>query len=336
MLVAPQGHETAKISIFPQSSCQNEIPWDFLFIAYIEGADACRPLRERATDARKRTLGMAEIALVTSLVNDMQITAASFIVTVYGDVVVPRGEVLWMGSLIEICNRIGIRENLVRTAVSRLVVAGRLQGERQGRRSFYRLAPTARAEFAQATARLYTHDARPAGWQLLAVDELPDETRRQFHMAQVGGGCWLAPDWGQMPDGARLVMRVPDSQPEAMPGIAAFWELRPLQDRYDTFLARFLPVATALEQGHTLTPADALTLRLLLVHSYRAAVLRDPFLPVSLLPQDWSGTRARELFRNLYLALTPPAELDIAVLADASGFLPASTPESMQQINRLR
>lgn len=279
---------------------------------------------------------MAEIALVAPLVDDMQITAASFIVTVYGDVVVPRGEVLWMGSLIEICNRIGIRENLVRTAVSRLVAAGRLQGERQGRRSFYRLAPTARAEFAQATARLYTRDARPDGWQLLAVDDLADDIRRRFHMVQVGGGCWLAPDWGQMPEGARLVMRVPDTQPDAMPGIATYWELGPLRDRYDTFLARFLPVADALELGHSPAPADALTLRLLLVHTYRAAVLRDPFLPAALLPRDWSGTRARELFRNLYLALTPAAERDIATLLDAAGHLLGSTPESMRQIKQLR
>lgn len=83
------------------------------------------------------TLGEA----VAELTAWLTVTAASFIVAVYGDVVVPRGEVLWMGSLIGICARIGISENLVRTATSRLVAAGRLEGERAGRRSFYRLAP---------------------------------------------------------------------------------------------------------------------------------------------------------------------------------------------------
>ena len=97
---------------------------------------------------------MPRTALTDRLMQDLPLTAASFIVTVYGDIVVPRGEVLWMGSLIEICDSVGISENLVRTAVSRLVSAGSLLGERNGRRSFYRLAPAARAEFAEAAQRL--------------------------------------------------------------------------------------------------------------------------------------------------------------------------------------
>ena len=63
---------------------------------------------------------------------------------------VPRGGVLWTGTLIELCGSAGINESLVRTAVSRLVAAERLAGERIGRRSYYRLAEAARAEFQQA------------------------------------------------------------------------------------------------------------------------------------------------------------------------------------------
>lgn len=272
----------------------------------------------------------------TKLAAALDVTAPGFIVTVYGDVVVPRGEVLWMGSLIETCARIGISENQVRTAVSRLVSAGRLQGERQGRRSFYRLAPAARSEFAQATARLYQPGLRPQGWLLLAIDEVPDEMRRRFHMAPAGGGCWLAPDWGTRPKGARLVMRVPDDSPDAMPGIAAFWDLEALRARYDAVLGSFQPVADAVGQGGTLSGPEALTLRLLLVHAYRAAVLRDPLLPEALLPQGWSGTRARDLFRDLYLRLTPAAGQGIASLRDNSGELPADTPQSASRINMLQ
>ena len=65
---------------------------------------------------------------IATLLEDLRLTAASFIVTIYGDVALPRGEVLWMGSLIGVCARVGISENLVRTAVSRLVAAGRLEG----------------------------------------------------------------------------------------------------------------------------------------------------------------------------------------------------------------
>ncbi|WP_304617219.1 PaaX family transcriptional regulator C-terminal domain-containing protein [Paracoccus sp. (in: a-proteobacteria)] len=271
-----------------------------------------------------------------ALAQALEVAAPGFIVTVYGDVVVPRGEVLWMGSLIETCARSGISENLVRTAVSRLVASGRLQGERQGRRSFYRLAPAARAEFAAATRRLYDRAARPQGWMLLALDEVPDQLRRRFHMAAAGGSCWLAPDWGALPPGARVIMRVPDDAPEAMPGLADFWDLAALAARYDGFLAQFAPVGDALAQGHVPSAPDALTLRLLLVHAYRGAVLRDPFLPEALLPGNWSGSAARVLFRDLYLRLTPLAAPAIASLEDMAGHLAAETDESRSRINMLR
>ncbi|TJZ80818.1 PaaX family transcriptional regulator C-terminal domain-containing protein [Paracoccus hibiscisoli] len=264
-----------------------------------------------------------------ALARALELTAPGFIITVYGDVVVPRGEVLWMGSLIEICARVGFGENQVRTAVSRLVASGRLAGDRQGRRSFYRLADAARAEFGRATALLYAAAPQPQGWLLLALDEVSDDLRRAHHLAPVGGACWLAPDRGTLPPGARVVMRVRGDQD--VPGIAAFWDLEAVAARYDRMIACLGPVAVG-----DVAPDHALTLRLLLVHAYRAAVLRDPFLPPALLPADWSGTRARALFRDLYLRLTPPAEAEIALLQDAEGPLARQTVESMNRINMLR
>ena len=60
------------------------------------------------------------------LLDDSPPRAAAFIVTIYGDVVEPRGGATWIGNLIEICAAVGISETLVRTAVSRLVSAGQL------------------------------------------------------------------------------------------------------------------------------------------------------------------------------------------------------------------
>jgi DNA-binding transcriptional regulator PaaX len=105
--------------------------------------------------------------LTERLLAGLPLTAASFIVTVYGDAVLPRGEVLSMSSLIEICADVGISENLVRTATSRLVASGRLEGERSGRHSFYRLAPAAHTEFADAAHLLYTSQTEAAEWSVL-------------------------------------------------------------------------------------------------------------------------------------------------------------------------
>ena len=50
---------------------------------------------------------------VTALLVDLPIKAASFIVTIYGDVIEPRGGVVWIGNLIETCKSVGITETLV-------------------------------------------------------------------------------------------------------------------------------------------------------------------------------------------------------------------------------
>ena len=52
--------------------------------------------------------------------------ATSFIVTLYGDLVEPRGGTIWMGSVIDICAAVGLTETHVRTSVSRLVANGQL------------------------------------------------------------------------------------------------------------------------------------------------------------------------------------------------------------------
>ncbi|PII39244.1 hypothetical protein T190_08555, partial [Sinorhizobium meliloti CCBAU 01290] len=93
--------------------------------------------------------------IIRPILDETPLRAASFIVTIYGDVVEPRGGAIWIGNLIEICAGVGISETLVRTAVSRLVAAGQLAGEREGRRSFYRLTDAARAEFAAAARVIF-------------------------------------------------------------------------------------------------------------------------------------------------------------------------------------
>jgi len=260
-----------------------------------------------------------------ALARSLELTAPGFIVTVYGDMVLPRGEVLSMASLIDICARVGFGENQVRTAVSRLVAAGQLTGERQGRRSFYRLADTARAQFVQATTLLYASDPKPYAWMLLAFDEVSDDLRRAYHMAHVGGACWLAPDWGKVPPSSRLIMRSTDA-----PGLAGFWDLAPLEARYDRMIEGFSPLQRLISDV-----AEPLVLRLLLVHAYRGALLRDPQLPASQLPAEWSGARARALFRELYVQLSALAEAQIPRFDGADGALPARTEESTMQINGL-
>ena len=259
---------------------------------------------------------------IATLLEDLRLTAASFIVTIYGDVALPRGEVLWMGSLIGVCARVGISENLVRTAVSRLVAAGRLEGERIGRRSYYRLAHEAHAEFTDAAALLFDPPSPPPGWLVQVVPGLEEEAARPQRMARMGGDVWISPDHGQKPlPGAMALQALLLTAPEA---VAGFWDLSDLERRYLAILQRFGPL-----DPQAMAPEEALIARLLLVHVYRGAILRDPHLPAAALPTAWPGGAAAALFRSLYAGLSPLAEACIATMVEGNdGPLPASTPLS--------
>jgi len=267
----------------------------------------------------------------------LPLNAAAFIVTVYGDVVVPRGEVLWMGSLIEICSRVGISENLVRTATSRLVSAGRLEGERNGRRSFYRLAPSARAEFAEAAQLLYTRQAQVSSWFVLYGPGISPEDARRHRMGRMGNELWLCPELGENAPQAALALKVElPSEPTPLAVMAGFWDLANLEARYTAMLARFGPLAAELANGLTITPEDALISRLLLVHVYRNALLRDPCLPSASLPADWHGAEARALFCELYKSLSSGADSQVERMLEGSdGPLPARTPETRARLSAL-
>lgn len=277
---------------------------------------------------------MTMTSILPQLQKDMPLRASSFIVTVYGDVVVPRGEVLWMGNLIEICARVGISESLVRTAVSRLVQAGRLAGERVGRRSYYRLAPAARTEFAQVAKLLYRAPEPPLGWIVLHAPTLTEDVIRRQRLGRIEGGVLIAPDHGQSLPEAVMVLRAALGPDDSQ--IASCWDLAPLQAGYQDLLARFSPLAQSLADGAELSPEDALIARLLLVECYRSTLLRDPCLPPSALATDWAGHAAAQLFARLYVALSAPAESHIARnLVGEDGFLPMSSVISKARLDDL-
>lgn len=269
--------------------------------------------------------------------------AAAFIVTLYGDVVVPRGGTLWIGNVIEACRMHGISETLVRTAVSRLVAAGRLEGLRAGRRSFYRLTPAARREFERAAELLYAGwpEPDPGDWTL-ALGR--DGAARSALEALLGRGFGLA--------APGLALRPGHAADEALQGLgedaaaplifesrlagppvperlrplaAAAWDLEGLDAAYRAFLETFGPLDEALgEAPRRLDGALALAARLLLVHAFRLAALSDPQLPAAALPDPWSGRAARRLFARLYRALSPAADAHIAArFVDADGPLAA-------------
>ena len=232
---------------------------------------------------------------------------ASFIVTVWGDAVAPRGGSLWLGTLQAILDRFGCTPGQVRTAMSRLTEEGWLARNRVGRLSFYRLGPRGEASFSVAAARI--HATVPPEWDgAFRLALAPDPAAREALLARGFGelpgmliGLSGAP--AELPAATPVLLAMPRGAEDAREFAARAWPPAPLATAHARFLAAFAPLRAA-----AIPDDDALPLRLLLVHEWRRVALRDPDLPAALRPPDWPGHAARDLFSTLYARLSPAAE----------------------------
>jgi phenylacetic acid degradation operon negative regulatory protein len=292
-----------------------------------------------------------------------RVQAGSLILTAFGDVVVPRGGRLWLGSLIRLLAPLDINERLIRTAVFRLVREDWLQAETIGRRADYWLTESGRQRFSEAAQRIYaTHAPAWDGcWRLiLIVRELSPAQREKLKRAlgwqgfgTVGSDCFAHPGASLAEAMATLVadglgdllpallpllthdLRLPGLSGDAEL-VARAWNLERLADAYGRFVAHYRPILD--EQRHrpaAVDKQDAFLLRLLLIHDYRRLLLRDPELPAVLLPANWPGEEARRICAELYglLACASESYLDGA-LQLADGRVPQHAPNTPPRFPR--
>ncbi|MBV8909652.1 MAG: phenylacetic acid degradation operon negative regulatory protein PaaX [Gammaproteobacteria bacterium] len=257
----------------------------------------------------------------------------SLLITIFGDAIAPRGGAVTLGSLIRLAAPFGLTERLVRTSVARLAREGWLATRRCGRRSEYRLTRSGAERFAEATRRIY--GGQPRGWGgtwtlllLAAATRRPLALRRE--LTWVGFGQ-LTPVLFAHPactprQAARGLRRLRGLRgallfPGASGGLAVDrelaargWDLSLQARRYREFIERFAPAARMLA-ARSVTPETAFLVRTLLIHEYRKIHLKDPQLPLALLPGDWAGRSAYRLCRGLYARLFRNAEKHLSECA---------------------
>ncbi len=244
------------------------------------------------------------------------IRAGSLIVTVFGDAVVPRGGALSLSSLHEIMRAFRISDTLVRTALSRLVSEGWFERWKVGRNSYYRLTAKGQEAFAQATQRIYAEP--PQDWHgsfdLLLLDNGQDRSALRAGLTEFGYGT-LGPDLliaaaasSDAREGVLRLSAAPADLPTARRLAERAWPLESIEARYRRFIDTYAGTLMALGGGARFSSLDALLVRILLIHDYRRAVLKDPLLPQQLLPNPWAGAAARTLCGTIYKTLLPAAE----------------------------
>jgi phenylacetic acid degradation operon negative regulatory protein len=254
--------------------------------------------------------------------------------TLFGEYLLPRSGPIWVGSLIALLQPFGLSEGAVRTVLSRMAKKGWLQTRRSGRNSFYRLTPRGRDLLEEGRARIFhvSWDAPWNGsWFLLAYSipehrrHLRDRLRDRLAwlgFGSLGNGLWISPRdvRNHVKEAARRLgierhvecfkgRRI--SEVDVSELVAKCWDLPSLNRQYRGFVERWTPHLDQCRRNAENGDADdegCFALRFRLIHEYRRFLLEDPYLPRSLLPEDWAGDVASRTFHALHDLLVGPAD----------------------------
>lgn len=278
--------------------------------------------------------------------------ANSLIITIYGDAIVPHGGTVWLGSFIKLVEPLGMNQRLVRTSVFRLSRDKWLVSEQIGRNSYYSLTAAGRRRFEHAYRRIYDDPRQQwdGDWQVvftgggLLSPAQRDALRRELQWEGFGiiAPGVLAHPYANHESVLDILQstgthdKVVVIQGRHLGTLASrplqelvreCWDLDVVAEDYKRFCDSFRPVMRAIKSARELDPEQAFCVRTLLIHEFRRVQLRDPRLPVQLLPNDWPGDIARQICSELYLLTRQQAERHLAnVLQTADGPLPEAAP----------
>ncbi|AEB58889.1 phenylacetic acid degradation operon negative regulatory protein PaaX [Ectopseudomonas mendocina] len=298
--------------------------------------------------------------LITRFQQQTPIRASSLIITLYGDSIEPHGGTVWLGSLIQLLEPMGINERLIRTSIFRLTKEGWLSAEKVGRRSYYSLTGTGRRRFEKAFKRVYSSSVPSwdGAWCLLVLSQFsPDKRKEVREELEWQGFGAISPTVLANPryDRADVIATLQElnaledsivfeTRPQDVLASKALrmqvresWSIDELGAHYSEFIQLFRPLWQALREQESLKPEDCFLARTLLIHEYRKLLLRDPQLPDELLPGDWEGRSARQLCRNIYRLIQAKAEEWLnESLETADGPLPDASETFYQRFGGLR
>jgi phenylacetic acid degradation operon negative regulatory protein len=252
-------------------------------------------------------------------------SARSLLMTLLGEFVLPRGRPVWTSTLVDVLATFGVEEKSARQALSRTAGEGWLVSERLGRRVRWSLTPPGRRLLTEGADRIYGFGRPESEWDgrwLMLLVSVPETKRDLRHglrtrltWAGFGSptpGVWISPGAGRQ-DEAQSILRELGLDTEAMSFVAAYgtigdedamvaraWDLSALEERYESFIDEFTGLNP--DTGETVLHAQTL-----LVHEWRRFPFLDPQLPMRLLPPNWSGAQAAELFHRKHVEWRPAA-----------------------------
>ncbi|EMB9950599.1 phenylacetic acid degradation operon negative regulatory protein PaaX [Acinetobacter baumannii] len=290
--------------------------------------------------------------IIDSVVKNETLSGTSLISTIFGDSVLHRGGNISLASLIQLLELFGFNDRAVRTSVFRLVKNDWLCSDKSGRTSFYRITDSSRSTYLQAEQRIYNDQMKEWDhyWDLILMSSLDTENKALLKkelewlgFANISTNLMAYPGCNRI-ELQRLLVDLNMSEQVVVfkaetlqlfnnsvdtigRMLRTNWPIDELRQRYLQFLDIFREIGVLLmQENEQLEPVQAFQIRTLLIHYYRRILLKDPALPLELLPTDWPAISARTLSMNIYKKVFEPAdEYFLSVAATAEGPMPNAT-----------
>jgi phenylacetic acid degradation operon negative regulatory protein len=259
-------------------------------------------------------------------------------------------------ALVTLLGDFGITPVSARAAVGRLARRGVMDVSRDGRRTLYRMTADAVRTLEQTQRRMVDFGAADRSWDgmwTVVNFSVPDEQRdlrqvirnrlRFLGYAVIYEGTWMSPhaDYQQTIElledvgvSNATIQRSTVTYARGSGDPLAAWDLGAIAAAYAEFSAEFSPLLDRVRRGQVGT-SEALVARTAAKDSWRELVSIDPELPANLLPAEWPGRRAQQVFAQIYDSLGPLAEVrfrqlvaehDSELAAQASHRSTTSTP----------
>ncbi|MFG2074720.1 PaaX family transcriptional regulator [Nonomuraea maritima] len=253
----------------------------------------------------------------------------ALIVTVYGLYAREGGGWMSIAALIRMLAQCDVDAPSVRSAIFRLKRRGLLTSAKADGVAGYALSEEAYQILREGDRRIFERRrATPdEGW-LLAVFSVPETERDKRHQLRsrlswlgfgtVAAGVWIAP--------AHLLDETHDAlerhglstyvnlfevrhvaYADVAEQVAAWWDLTRLQALHREFLDRYEPILEGYRARDSIDPAQAFTDYVAALTDWRRLPYSDPGLPLEVLPDDWNGVRAADIFFELHERLAKPA-----------------------------
>lgn len=255
----------------------------------------------------------------------------SLVLDVYGGFIRPLGGWVAIADLVELLHGLSLDDKAVRAATARLVDKGVLAREKRGGSSGYRLTREGEEILAEGDRRIFglrRAGSLGDGW-LIVFFTVPEEQRSQRHVLRsvlswfgfgsLGPGTWVAPRHRLDDLRSALTRRQLTTYVDLITGhydgfddqhsfVQRCWDLDALRHTYTEFLTNQRPAHERWRtRGEDLDDSAAFCDYLQLVDEWRSLSSIDPGLPAELLPPNWDGRAASDVYFDLIDWLTPRA-----------------------------